>query len=428
MAPKMHPHLAVLLLITAQAYAQLALPALALAPYAETVEVSEHGTIKITKRKKKKKTKAAGKSGGATERLLKIGVDALGDPIKSDHVPDGETPRAAAKVSCSVSTNSPNLPAPGAPDGSCTLRAAIETANGLSGGNQRAVVVMRPGRYRLNGRLPDVTGHVELRGADLSQLPPPVKRTKAERKRWSKDEAARMADADDYKDSYFQPKRPGNHQLAPVTSTIDGGRRFQILRTGYGSSLRVNSVRFEFGVAMDESSNDPRDALGGALCVSGNLTLNNSIVRSNRAINGGGLYTEGYTRLRHSVLTDNFADQCGGLIYTAGVASVDSCEVGSNTCGHFDCKKMIKEKELEKQKQKAKTRAKGQVSSAEDESLPSWRRREPKPTSGGFGDDDEDEDAGTPSRDADASGAIAEGPPLTGAPTVSEEDEEADAE
>ena len=53
-APKMHPHLAVLLLITAQAYAQLALPALALAPYAETVEVSEHGTIKITKRKNRR--------------------------------------------------------------------------------------------------------------------------------------------------------------------------------------------------------------------------------------------------------------------------------------------------------------------------------------------------------------------------------------
>ena len=417
----------VLLLFMGQACAQLALPALTLAPCAETVEVSEFGSIRMTKSKKKKKKKTAAPSRTTAQRVLQIGVDALGDPIKSDIGSPSEPPRAASNVACSISTNDPKMPAPGGADGSCTLRAAIENANGLSGGEQRVVVLLRPGRFRLSGRLPDVTGNVELRGADLSQLPPPVKRNKAERKGWSKEEAARMADADDYKDRTFQPKRPGNHQLAPVTSTIDGGRRFQILRTGYGSSLRVSSVRFEFGVAMEESSDDPRDALGGALCASGNVTMNNSIVRSNRAVNGGGLYTEGYTKLRHSVLADNFADQCGGLIYAAGVASVLACEVVSNSCGHYDCKKLIKEKELKRQQLKAKKRrGKAPGGGGDEQILPSWRRREAKPTSGGFGDDDEDEDVDPTSRDADASGAVAEGPPLTGAPTVDKEEEDDD--
>lgn len=392
------------------------LPIAALIPFAETetVEVMPSGGVTIRKRKKKKKAKDDKASTSKASRYLQIGVDSLGDPIKPGSGPS-DAPRADGAVACSVSTMQPSLPAPGAANGKCTLRSAIETANGLSGGPTRAVVVLRPGRFRLNGRLPDITGNVELRGADMSGLPPPVKRSKAERRQWSMEQAAAFADADDYKDRGFEPRRPGTRQLAPVTSTIDGGKRFQILRTAYGSRLRVSSVRFEFGMAIDEDSAEPRAALGGAICASGNVTLNNSVVRSSRAINGGGLYTEGKAVLRHSVLADNWADHCGGLIYTAGQASISECEIHDNKCGHFDCKKQIDRKKMRSD------------TNGDAAALPSWRKPQPKASSGGFGDDDDDDDADGPSGDADASGAIAEGPPLTGPPTVEQSAEEIEA-
>ena len=72
-------------------------------------------------------------------------------------------PQADGAAACSVSTMQPSLPAQ-----QLTASARFDrdrTAGGLSGG-PRAVVVLRPGRFRLNGRLPDITGNVELRGAD----------------------------------------------------------------------------------------------------------------------------------------------------------------------------------------------------------------------------------------------------------------------
>ena len=299
-----------------------------------TSTVIGSGSVKIRKTKKKKKSAVSASKESKPATRLHILADALGDPIKPLEKP-GDYPMADGATSCAASTTEPTLIAPGAPEGTCTLRAALETGNGLSGGEMRAVVIMRPGRFRLSGRLPDLTGNIELRGADLAQLPKPIKRSKKDKSggggggggatgasaKQTKEELALQKDADDYKDRDF---RPGHHQLAPVASTVDGGGRHQILRTGYGSSLIVQSVRFEHGVATDEGSDDPRASIGGALCVSGTLALNNSIIRGCRAINGGGLYTEQKASLTHSILTDNAADRCGGLIYTAGDRHADA--------------------------------------------------------------------------------------------------------
>ena len=112
--------------------------------------------------------------------------------------------------------------------------------------------------------------------------------------------------------------RPGGHRLAPIGTTIDGGNEFQLLRTAYGSKVRLQSLRLENGVAMAEGSADKRASLGGALNALGALTVNNSVVRRCHAINGGAIYSESKVHLMHSVLAENVADRCGGLIYTAG--------------------------------------------------------------------------------------------------------------
>lgn len=323
-------------------------------------------TVKTRKRPSRRKKKKP--------MPLIVCADSLADPAP----PGG----------CSVSTRLSGVPEPGAADGTCSLRAAIETANGVSGSDQRVVVVLRAGRYRPASRLPDVTGNVELRGAD-GPLPSP---SKAMQKKAT-------AEALDYHDRDF---RPGGAMLAPVGTTIDGGGSLQILRTSYGSRLRVQSVRLENGRATDETDDDLRAALGGAICALGNVTINNSVLSANRAINGGALYVEGILSVRHSRLTDNLADRCGGVVYMAGRASISDCDLTRNSCGHFECKKEVDKQDIGKRGKYGK----------HGKPLPSWRKR--PAASGSFDDDDDDNDFGgdAPAGPADASGAVAEGPPL----------------
>ena len=276
--------------------------------------------------------------------------------------------------SCPASTQPPTDMSPYKPHGTCTLRAAIDTANGLAGG-MPLVVLLRPGRFRLAAALPELTGRIELRGADG-----PFPRRKK----------AKATDATDVDDPDF---RPGGHRLAPIGTTIDGGNEFQLLRTAYGSKVRLQSLRLENGVAMAEGSADKRASLGGALNALGALTVNNSVVRRCHAINGGAIYSESKVHLMHSVLAENVADRCGGLIYTAGPAKVDRCEVTANRCGHFDCRVLDTD---------------GQPGAPR----PSWRKAAARPNAGSFDDDDDDDDDTSAPEGEDATGAIAEGPSL----------------
>ena len=121
---------------------------------------------------------------------------------------------------------------------------------------------------------------------------------------------------------------------------------------------------------------DPRRTMGGAVNALGRLLMKNTALRGHRAINGGALYTEGKVSIERSVMTFNTADRCGGMIYSAGKTTIDSCKLESNRCGHFDCKK------------KSAAQIMGPLGEFDDDML------------GGGGDDS-------------ALGAVAEGPPLT---------------
>ena len=127
---------------------------------------------------------------------------------------------------------------------------------------------------------------------------------------------------------------------------------------------------------MAEGVDDPRGTMGGAVNALGRLLMKNTALRGHRAINGGALYTEGKVSIERSVMTFNTADRCGGMIYSAGKTTIDSCKLESNRCGHFDCKK------------KSAAQIVGPLGEFDDDMI------------GGGGDDS-------------ALGAVAEGPPLT---------------
>ena len=119
--------------------------------------------------------------------------------------------------------------------------------------------------------------------------------------------------------------------LVPPPSTIlDGDGRFQILRAGRASHLKLERLRFEDGRAVEEGTDDPRDSLGGAVNALGRLLMTNTALRGHRAINGGALYTEGVVRIERSVMSLNSADRCGGMIYSAGKTTIAGCKLESN--------------------------------------------------------------------------------------------------
>ncbi len=111
-----------------------------------TMESGVSADGRVTKAKKRGK-----KEPPPPKQEMHIKVDALAD-LGTDN------------SACSVVNNLPEPSAPGSKDGTCSLRAAIQTANGMAGA-MRIVVLLRSGRYRLTSALPEISGEVELRGS-----------------------------------------------------------------------------------------------------------------------------------------------------------------------------------------------------------------------------------------------------------------------
>ena len=364
---------------------------LAACAVADQVGVSPAGKATHSKKAKRKKKLPGHK--------LLIGVDRVDDPIDSTSwTPGSGQPLPRTKDMACTTQAVPYTTAFGPyvfldSDAKCTLRAALEMAQGLGGGGNDIVIRMRAGRFRLSAPLPEVLNPVSLIGSIGRNIGSPKKKRRSKR-------TIAPPDADDNADPYYEDK--GGHQLLPIGTTLDGDERWQILRAGYNSRLFVSSVRFENGRAVDSTGHDPRWELGGALNTLGYTTLNNTVFAGNRAINGGGTYVEGRLEIHHSVLQGNSADRCGGFIYTAGQANITNSALRANVCGHFDCRKV-------------------DDSGKPGEPLPTWRTRA---LPGADADDDDDDDdamrgvAVAPvdqgwRRTEDASGAVAEGPPLT---------------
>ena len=370
--PRWSQVLLVLLLSTALAFKARSADGTVSAAVSSSGGIEELSSSK-KKRKKKGKGQPAQKEPASS---LMIVVDDLEDRIQ----PGGDSPPRSRDASCSVTTGTLDRSAKVTSRGTCTLRAALEMADGVSGGGN-VVLRLRAGRYRLAARLPEVQGKVHILGAEgkrgQPKKAPPLPSDPAARRKKQLE-----IDTADVFDPHFRPPRPGDEigQRTAIGTTLDGDEQFQILFGGRGSQLRIENVRLEDGRATDEGAEDVRASLGGAINALGKLTMVNTAVRGNRAINGGAMYTEGKTKIERSMAEHNVADRCGGMIYSAGATAVASSQIQANRCGHYDCKK--------------KTAA--QIVGPVDED---GYIEPPPPPPGAVGED--------------GLGAIAEGPPLT---------------
>ena len=166
------------------------------------------------KKMKKKKAKKAKKP---TPSKLMIDVDDLEDRIQP--AAPLEVPRSRA-AACSVGSASLDFSEVVTSKGTCTLRAAIEMAAGVSGGGSKTVLRLKPGRYRLAAPLPEVTGSVHILGAEGRR----GKRKKMASVTLGGAEERRNAqlafDQADDVDTHYVQLAAG--QLGPIGTTLDG--------------------------------------------------------------------------------------------------------------------------------------------------------------------------------------------------------------
>ena len=166
--------------------------------------------------KKKKKKKKAKKENKPTSKLT-IEVDDLEDRIHP--AAPLEVPRSR-DAACSVGSASLDSSALVTSKGTCTLRAAIEMAAGVSGGDSTTVLRLKSGRYRLNAPLPEVTGSMHILGAEgrrgKKRRMAPVTLGNSEERR----KAQLAFDQADVVDPHYVVLAAG--QLGPIGSTLDG--------------------------------------------------------------------------------------------------------------------------------------------------------------------------------------------------------------
>lgn len=222
--------------------------------------------------------------------------------------------------------------------GSCTLRAALELAQGF-GSDTATTLQLRKGRYRLKAPLPEVRGVVQIVGSPgrhPADVPDPLvkedddggkeeeeddeddddeeedseeeeedeeegeeddddKEEEEEEESGGEGAAAGVDDADDDVDEGFSSAEAAQGPKAPIGSTLDGGGKTAILRAAAGSSLHLMGVRLENGAAhgdggdgaatddalgedgADDAATD--EALGGAVRAQGRLVLTSVVVR-----------------------------------------------------------------------------------------------------------------------------------------------------
>ena len=185
-------------------------------PRTVAAAVSSDGHVEEVGGKKMKKKKAK-KAKKPTPSKLMIDVDDLEDRIQP--AAPLEVPRSR-DAACSVGSASLDLSEVVTSKGTCTLRAAIEMAAGVSGGDSKTVLRLKPGRYRLAAPLPEVTGSVHILGAEGRR----GKRKKMASVTLGGAEERRKAQlaldqADDVDPHYVQLAAG---QLGPIGTTLDG--------------------------------------------------------------------------------------------------------------------------------------------------------------------------------------------------------------
>lgn len=142
----------------------------------------------------------------------------------------------------------------------CSLREAINAANGTAGAASITFNLSTPAIITLSGQLPNIASDVTLTGPGASQL------------------------------------------------TLSGNRAVRVLQVDSGAALTLDSLAVAYG-----------NANGGGIYNSGMFTLTNSIVFSNTAVNGGGIYNYfGTVVISGSTIANNSGSAGGGGILNWG--------------------------------------------------------------------------------------------------------------
>jgi predicted outer membrane repeat protein len=96
-------------------------------------------------------------------------------------------------------------------------------------------------------------------------------------------------------------------------ATISGNNAVTVLVINSGASVVINNATISGGNAVSSG--------GGGIASGGSLTLTNSTVSGNSAVNGGGIYNVGSLILTNSIVSDNLttgSNSSGGGIYNVG--------------------------------------------------------------------------------------------------------------
>lgn len=116
------------------------------------------------------------------------------------------------------------------------------------------------------------------------------------------------------------------------SAVIQAGEKFgtgidRVLQIDKAVSVELNGVTIRHGVRAS--------APGGGILNSGALTMVNSSVVGNLALNGGGIYNDGGSlEISGGVIEENEADTEGGGIFNdAGPASIDAVQITGNSAG-----------------------------------------------------------------------------------------------
>jgi predicted outer membrane repeat protein len=111
-------------------------------------------------------------------------------------------------------------------------------------------------------------------------------------------------------------------------STASNTRSFRLFDVGSGSSLTVENVTLQGGLASGSGA----AADGGAIYNQGTLTLDGATVQNNAAQgNGGGIYSSGATvTLSNTTLSSNSADYGGGICSSGATVTLSNTTLSSN--------------------------------------------------------------------------------------------------
>ncbi len=182
-------------------------------------------------------------------------------------------------------------------NGKCTLRAAVQQANAWPGMD---IIVIPAGTYTLT-----VGQSNEDQGAE--------------------------GDLDILEDLIIRGAGTSNPDPADNT-IIDGNNLDRLFHVHQGSRLTLETLILQNGRVTSDN--------GGAILNMGSLTVRNSILRSNTALNefggGGAIYHANPNStlvLENVILDDNNTDNNGGAVYLFGNARIDASRFANNVAG-----------------------------------------------------------------------------------------------